>query len=746
MQKVSKDYKESMKKPFRNRGYIKATIGIINQDAQDDINAHSELNNFTDFSDTRKIFEGYEVERVYATTEKDFSRLDGEMYFLPLENKDLEIYNNGIISNELLGSFYIDFTNKIGYDIKGLTIDFGEYYPTSFSVEWDNGEITYKNNQRLFITEDVFDGVKYFKITALSMVNEQGRLRIYQFSCGISKTFTNKDVLKYSLKDFVSPITETIPSQDMSLEVDNQDLYYSVDNPNSSFAFFEVGQEIRVSFGYDTTGNEDIEWLPPNTCYLKTWKADDTKAQFTATDQFDYLKEKYYKGEYKKDGISLYDLSIDVLNDAGIVDEREYYIDPYLKNVIVNNPIPAVKHSEALQIIANAGRCVLYQDRNKRIRMKSSFVPKMEVSVNNETEYSNISELLKDTPKEFYAVYSNDFSVVDGSVLFMTENQEEYKKSGYVSNSISDDNGLFEENPKITIDLEAPFSAYGMIINFANTYPTKFTMTTFYQDEEVQKKEIENDSLIYAEYEEFDMFDKMEIEFAENNPNSRIFINSILIDDITDYILSRTDDVLNNPTGERQNKVKSISVTKTLYNESEEQKNIKTEEIVLDKGSSLYEIVLSKPSYDFEIFVNSNNANATIIEQSNYRVLLEFTGIENDKSVVEYTLKGHEYATSESNYTVQHYQYGDVKTWKNPLISTTEHAKDVEAWLASYYLGDIAYNVKWRGDPRTDANDLFYLELKDRENALIRAYEKQLSFNGTWNETIKARKVVLSWQ
>ena len=107
MQKVSKDYKESMKKPFRNRGYIKATIGIINQDAQDDINAHKELNNFTDFSDTRKIFEGYEVERVYATTEKDFSRLDGEMYFLPIENKELEIYNNGIVSNELLGSFYL---------------------------------------------------------------------------------------------------------------------------------------------------------------------------------------------------------------------------------------------------------------------------------------------------------------------------------------------------------------------------------------------------------------------------------------------------------------------------------------------------------------------------------------------------------------------------------------------------------------------------------------------------------------
>ena len=50
MQKVSKEYKEAMKKPFRNRGYIKATIGIINNDAQDNIVAPELENNFTYFS------------------------------------------------------------------------------------------------------------------------------------------------------------------------------------------------------------------------------------------------------------------------------------------------------------------------------------------------------------------------------------------------------------------------------------------------------------------------------------------------------------------------------------------------------------------------------------------------------------------------------------------------------------------------------------------------------------------------
>ena len=746
MQKVSKAYKESMKSPLRNRGYIKATIGIINQDAQDNIRAPAEQNRFTYFSDSKKIFSGYEVEKIYATAEQDFSKVDGSMYFLPIENLKLEMYNNGAVSEVLLGSFYVNFNGNTGYDIKGLIIDFGEYYPTSITVEWDEGTKSYANSVQLFVTEDVFYNVSYFKITALSMVNGQGRLRIYQFSCGISKTFLNKDVLKYSLKDYVSPITETIPSQDMSLEVDNQNLYYSVDNPESAFSFFEVGHEIRVAFGYDVTGNGDIEWLPPNTCYLKTWKADDVKAKFTATDQFDYLTGKYYKGVYHSNGISLYNLAIDVLNDAGITDERDYYLDPYLKNVIVYNPMPAVKHSEALQIIANAGRCTLYQDRNKRIRMKASFVPDMAVSVNNQTEYSSIDKLLKDTKKDAYAVCSNDFSVVDGSLFFMPETEALKTTTGYISNSIADSEGNFEENPKITISLEAAFVAYGILIKFRNIWPEEFVITTFYEDVEVQKKTVVNTELEYSDFDEFDMFDRMEIEFTKGYPDSRIFIDSILINDVTDYTLSRNLDIINNPTGQRESKIKSISVQRTLYRESTESKEIKTEEIVLNSGTTQYEIYFTNPVYGLEASLEDSTANVSILYQSSYMAILEFSNIVTGGTVVKYIVKGYEYETDNFLYTVPHYQYGEEKTWKNPLISTMEHARDLEEWLAAYYLGDVSYNVKWRGDPRTDANDLFYLELKDRETALVRAYEKQISFSGAWQETIKARKAVLSWQ
>ena len=469
MQKVSDLYKKSIKQKMRNRGYIRATIGIVNSEAQENIES-SKTNNLAYFSNVIKPFKGYVVDKPYATAEENYSKIDGTMYFLPKEENGYEYYNNGLVSNVILGSFVLDFSGVTGLDIKGLTIDFGEYYPTNFTVKWNSGSKNYENNARRFVTEDVFENVSNFVITANEMVNGNGRLRIHEIMCGIAKTFVNENVTSYSFKDYVSPISETIPSQDMSIEMDNQDLYYSVDNPDSAFAFFEVGQEIKVSFGYDVDGNENIEWLPENTCYLKTWKADDVKVRFTATDRFDYLTGKYYRGKFSAEGISLYDLAIDVLHDAGITDDREYFIDPYLKNVIVNNPMPVVKHSEALQIIANAGRCILYQGRDKKIRMKASFVPDLSVAVNNQTEYSSIDKLLKSTPKEAYAIHSNDFSVVDGTVLFMPSNGQ-YKETGYVSNSIADENGLFKENPVVTITPEASFYVYGVLLNIRNVAP-----------------------------------------------------------------------------------------------------------------------------------------------------------------------------------------------------------------------------------------------------------------------------------
>lgn len=132
---------------------------------------------------------------------------------------------------------------------------------------------------------------------------------------------------------------------------------------------------------------------------------------------------KYHKGTYHPNGISLYALAEDVLTDAE-VDPREYFIDPYLKKVTVQNPIPIVKHTEALQMIANAGRCIMTQDRRKKITLRSSFLPDVNANSENQTAFSRVENILMDDPVDAYAMGSRDFSTTDGSMYFLPENTE----------------------------------------------------------------------------------------------------------------------------------------------------------------------------------------------------------------------------------------------------------------------------------------------------------------------------------
>lgn len=773
MQNASAAYKMAMKKSNRNRGYIKVRIGIINKDAQKNVGARDERNDFTWFSNTEKVFDDWAVEKLYGTSEHDFTHVDGTNYFLPERNSGMEIYNNGLVTEELSGKIYIDFNGLTGLDIKGLTIDFGECYPQKFTVESDSGVKTYTNDKQVFITEDVFEGTSFFIITPLKMVNGQGRFRIHQFSCGIYNSFTNKEVRNYTFKDEVSSITEKIPKVDMSLTVDNQNLYYSPDNPESALAFFEQGQEMQVSFGYDLTGNGDIEWIEPNVAYLKNWSANDIQAKFTATDIYDYeMNDKYYRGLYRPNGISLYDLALDVIRDAGITDERDYFIDPYLKKVIVYNPMPVVKHSEALQIIANAGRCSLITTRKTKIQLKASFVPDSVASVNNKTDYSDITNLLKDKAKESYAVSSQGFSMVDGSMKFMPDNTNDYLENGYVSESVyycTEDGATTQrldfrlgnsaitkeeyeygywigDVPEITIDFEAAWAAFGFNIRFRSVAPLEFHVVTYKDGMQVQDITVAKPELNYVSYDAFDEFDKMVFRFTKGARNSRLFIDSILIGDVTDYTISRQNDMYGTPTAIRQNKIKAISVVKSVYKEStEEIKDLQSDEISLKSGITEMAIDFSNASYGFAAVIEENeNVSVEIIANSSYYVTLRFNAPED--AVVKYVVKGYEYEIDEQSLTVPHNENGEVKTWKNPLISTNEQAQDLEEWLASHFLGDVDYQISWRGDPRADANDIFYLELKDRDKTLIRAYQNQLTFNGAWKATMKARKAVMSWQ
>lgn len=786
MQTVSKAYKKAMQLPVRNRAYITARIGIVSSVAQDNVIADESKNDFAYFANSKDLFKGDIVTRRYATGEQDFSKVDGSMYFVPPEDEGYPYYNNGIVTQDLLGEVYITFDGNTA-DIKGLTINFGEIYPTELEIESDGGSRSYTNAGALFVTEDAFDAITFLRIKPKSMSNGNGRLRIEQFTCGISNTFSNKQVKGFTYKEFVSSISESLPSQDMTLTVDNQNLYYNPDNPQSAVAYMEQGQQMKVIFGYDITGNGDIEWVPEITAYLKSWSATDTEAKFTMVDIFDWkLNGTYYKGEYRESGISLYDLAIDVLEDAGMKPEN-YTVDTYLQNIIVYNPIPAIKHSEALQIIANAGRCVLSIDREGRVQIKSSFVPEMDATAefdvlcpsgttfpgedtipmlniicpseaifpgdevfpmmvpegDGETAFSWAANVVDGRDKEAYAMASDNFSIVDGSLRFLPRDKDYLKNIGYVSEAVSDDDGNFEDIPVLSIRLEASYVCYALTIQFRNVAPKEFRIVTYYQGEMVEDIGVENPELTYTYSERLERFDAMDIMFEKAAPNTRIAVDNVLLGDSTDYTLSRAYNLTDAPNATRQDKIKSIAIKRNIYRENpSEVKEIFSEELLLTSAETEHTVYFSNPSYGLSVSVENAAAKAQILEKSNYFAKIKFSGA-SAGTTIKYTVNGYEYVVDEQYVRVLHNDTGSEISWNNPLISTTDQAKALEEWLASYYLGDVDYQITWNGDPRVDANDLFYLQLKGRDDTKIRAYQNELKFTGAWSGSLKARKVVM---
>ena len=770
MQNVSRKYKESMKEYIRNRGYIRAVIGIINSQAQRKAKIDLEKNELLYISNLEQPFSGSIPERIYAMPEENFTCVDGSMYFMPLEGSGYQLYNNGLVSSEILGEIYIDFGGE-EFDIKGLTVDFGNCFPVDFIVETNRVTRTYSGNQkRDWMTEDTFNKTAFFKITPIMMINGQGRLRVYRFSCGMTNTFTNDDVISFSNKEYVSPVTETIPSVDSELVIKNYDMYFSPDNSDSAIAYMEVGQEVRVSIRYDVSGHGNIEWLPERRTFLKSWKADESKAVFTSSDVFDYMSGTYYRGEYKKEGISLYDLAADVFEDAGIAD---YFIDSYLREIIVNNPLPAVSYPSALQIIANAGRCILKEERGGRIRIQSSFIPGMKASANNQADFSHVENVLKNDIKNAYANASSHFSVLNGSLLFYPSDKKDVLNVGYVSGSIWIEdtesvihrrfplrlgNHLKEfgigghwngEVPIITINLESSYTAFGMWIDFRNTAPKEFRISTYKGNELIDDMIVKKPDLNYQSDKAFLDFDKMEIEFTKGYPNSRIFVDNIIIGDNTDYEISRKNELITAPSAVRQTKIQNINVAFSEYKESGENVVIVSEEILIPYNGYEYTTYFTRPSYNLSIFVNTNNREAEeqdtmvyaeIIERSNYYAKIRFTGV-TQETEVRYSISGYEYMVEEQKYIKNYNKSGEIKEWNNPLISKAEHAQIIEEWLASYFLGDVEYEIDWKGDPAVDANDLFQLETRVGKS-YIRDYENSFRFSeGRWTGNMKARKV-----
>lgn len=738
MQKVSKAYKESMKSSLRERAYIMISFGLVNQEAQ--AKATVDNGSYAYYSNKDNIFGEHIDDTVYATLEEEFTKVDGSMFFLPRATEGGRYYDTGIVSDKLISEARCEVIislNTIATDFKGLTINFGENYPVDFDIVGSTGQtIEFRGNTKSkWSTEEVLENTTYIKLVFYKMKNPQSRLRIYSIMFGYGLVYYNDSVMSSALDSYVSPIGADVPQFDFSVTLKNYDHYFNVDNPNSAINYLETGQEMDIMYGYQTPGSDTIEWIQGNHLWCSEWESDDNTATIRCQDIFRNMDGEYVKGLYSAAGKSYYALAEEILKDAGI---SEYYIDPRLKKLYSNNPIPRVKYKEALQIIANACRCVLTQSRDGKVQIKSNFMPSASIATNGEETYSNAANVLTDTPKVEYATLAGNYTPTDGTMFFLPRNGKAALTTGYVSKEISGANGTFTKNPVVTITMEAIRAYYGLKLVFGTALPAAFTIRTYKGGEPVNEYPVEKDEINTTSIilRDFDDFDVMKIEFTKTaEPYNRIVLNYFSLSDVVDFTMNRRD-MTSSPKAIKQELIKEVIVPCYTYQENNREENLVYEDIDVVAGE-VETYYIQDPSYGYKVKLDEVEGKATVVAWSNYFVTIKF----NVTGSFKLEVQGYRYKIVEKYATVSLNARGKTVKWKNPLISNITMANELAAWLADYYTAGIEYEYDTRGNPELDATDIVYQENEFHDGMRVNIYRHTVNFKQAFSGRVTARRI-----
>ena len=566
MQPASNLYKSVMNRMKRPRGYMSISVGVVNNEAQSSA-VFSNNYEYAYWSDLKVPFTNKSPTYKYATFEQNYYRADGTFFILPEETEAVVYSYTAATSKNILGT--IGITLQKNYSIRGLTIDFGDAYPSKFKITSVEYEYTYEITDGHFETTDIIGETNYIIITPIEMSGGSQRLRIDNILLGIGLNYLNDDIESCSITEDVSGIAESIPSYTLNLTILDKDKKYNVDNDSSFINFLHTGQDVIASAAIEFDDGSQ-EWIQMEHLYLSDWRSQSGKMSLTAKDRFSFLEGSYVNANYIG-AKNMYDLAEDILQDAGL-EYDEYVLDEYLKDLSITAPIQNLKHKECLQLIANASRCKLYQDNYGRICIMANFANVLEpddatVESDDEAVFSKPENAVFGA-EVVYATMEKDFFAADGHQYILPESAP-YLATSYVSNEVSNENGTFSENPQFSILLPAAYTYYGVNISFFGNPPAKLKILTYNGNAKVSENTFHD--LLASNYlqAEFGYFDKMTFEFIQTYPYNRISVNSTWFGDVSDYTLTRNN-MWDNPIGYREETIRDVYVRIFSYENNEQ--------------------------------------------------------------------------------------------------------------------------------------------------------------------------------
>ena len=402
MYPVTEQWKSDNDLALRNLSYIRIVFGVTDPDALSLSNPVD--NGHLSYSDTASVDLGTTAPATYQTLERNRFVLDGVN---PLPSKTNPIYQGYagyLISDEncmwtINPKITITFDDYVQFP--GLTFQFDESkseYPSEFQI------IAYYDNTEVF-NQTVYPDTAYWSYMEPIPINNKleliwkksnlphRRARLTSLIYGLVNTLTTEDVVSCSSNKEIDLLSSAIPKQEFEFTFIDTQQMYDPENPDSLWEYLESRQPVTYYYGYLlSTGT--IEWIP--------WGVSYSTGDFSVTEQgrvanvtikcvglADHLNTNYDEGVYSEEGKSLFDLAMEVMEFAGFEDTIQ--LDDALKNIVTHNPMPTQSVNKCLQLIANAGRCIMSHSRGGYI----TILKENNVSTGFEMDFKHMT----DTPQ-----------------------------------------------------------------------------------------------------------------------------------------------------------------------------------------------------------------------------------------------------------------------------------------------------------------------------------------------------------
>ena len=422
MQNVSDNWKELHKRTMLNESFVEVSLDIGDPDARRLADAKHNGAIYISSAASELTNREDKTPMLYGTLEQNLWCLDGNTKAIP----EGDFGDTGFVSDALSdeGCIFstkqpiitINFPKVMDKAIPGVTIvwsnTYGEY-PDTFTVRAFNGndivaekDVLGNRSVKTLVFVEAFNYDK-IEIIVKKWCLPNHRARVEEILIGFNRIYGKSDLFDYSHSQSVDLVSTSLPKNEIKFAISNVDGEYNPLNASGLAKYLIEKQEVKARYGL-RKDDGSIEWIKGGTFYLSEWyaKQNGMTAEFTARDLLEFMSDIYEEDDdkYKAyiaslavgDTISysrnLYSLAEAVLKKAALPGHSEesprWIIDESLKHIETTAPLPNDSLAVCLQLIANAARCVLYQDREGVLRIEPIAKIVTDYSINSSNSYS----------------------------------------------------------------------------------------------------------------------------------------------------------------------------------------------------------------------------------------------------------------------------------------------------------------------------------------------------------------------